>query len=74
MSSDRVALADAGAGEPTDSGDSQGLRGRPFFRRLFRALEVDSGTDYEALLALLLLVAIRSNKGELWPVDSLVND
>uniref|UniRef100_A0A183B4T2 CLEC16A_C domain-containing protein n=1 Tax=Echinostoma caproni TaxID=27848 RepID=A0A183B4T2_9TREM len=40
------------------------LQGRPFLRALYRALEVGPGTDYDTLFTLLLLQAIRNNKGE----------
>ncbi|CAL8071499.1 unnamed protein product [Calicophoron daubneyi] len=40
-----------------------GLRGRPFLRALYRAIEVGPGSDHDTLLGLLLLILIRANPG-----------
>ncbi|CAH8677494.1 unnamed protein product [Schistosoma rodhaini] len=48
--------------KPIDA-DLSNLSGRVFLRSLFRSLEIGSGSDQDALFSILLLFAIKSNKG-----------
>ncbi|CAH8660538.1 unnamed protein product [Schistosoma bovis] len=43
--------------------DLSNLSGRVFLRSLFRSLEIGSGSDQDAIFSILLLFAIKSNKG-----------
>uniref|UniRef100_A0A5K4FAM9 FPL domain-containing protein n=1 Tax=Schistosoma mansoni TaxID=6183 RepID=A0A5K4FAM9_SCHMA len=48
--------------KPIDA-DLSNLSGRVFLRSLFRSLGIGSGSDQDALFSILLLFAIKSNKG-----------
>ncbi|CAH8580309.1 unnamed protein product [Schistosoma turkestanicum] len=49
--------------DQTVDADLSDLSGRVFLRSLFRSLEIGSGSDQDALFSILLLFAIKSNKG-----------
>lgn len=50
--------------DKTIDADLSNLSGRVFLRSLFRSLEIGSGSDQDAIFSILLLFAIKSNKGE----------